>query len=62
VVYDVEGALGLLKQMGVELVDETPRVGGGGCRVAFVHPWATGGVLLELKQAAAAADQGSEGA
>jgi methylmalonyl-CoA/ethylmalonyl-CoA epimerase len=61
-VEDVDAALAELRQKGVELVDETPRVGAGGCRVAFVHPRATGGVLLELKQAAAAADQGREGA
>ncbi len=34
------------------LIDETPRVGAGGCRVAFVHPRAAGGVLLELKEEA----------
>ena len=39
-----------LKGRGVRLLDETPRVGAGGCRVAFVHPKAAGGVLLELKQ------------
>jgi hypothetical protein len=35
----------------VRLLDETPRPGAGGCRVAFIHPKASGGVLLELKQA-----------
>ena len=40
-----------MKTRGVALLDETPRVGAGGCRVAFVHPKAAGGVLLELKQA-----------
>jgi methylmalonyl-CoA/ethylmalonyl-CoA epimerase len=53
-VDDVEAALAVLKERGVRLVDETPRVGAGGCRVAFVHPKATGGVLLELKQVDAA--------
>ncbi len=32
------------------LVDETPRVGAGGCRVAFVRPEGAAGVLLELKE------------
>jgi methylmalonyl-CoA epimerase len=51
VVDDLEGALRELRARGVRLVDETPRVGAGGCKVAFVHPAAAGGVLLELKQA-----------
>ncbi len=50
VVDDIEAALVELKARGVALVDETPRVGAGGCRVAFVHPKAAAGVLLELKQ------------
>jgi methylmalonyl-CoA/ethylmalonyl-CoA epimerase len=49
-VDDIEAALAALKAKGVPLVDETPRVGAGGCRVAFVHPKAAAGVLLELKQ------------
>jgi len=52
-VDDIEEWLGALKARGVALIDETPRVGAGGCRVAFVHPRATGGVLLELKEEAA---------
>lgn len=50
-VEDIDQALAELKRRGVRLLDETPRVGAGGCRVAFVHPKAAGGVLLELKQA-----------
>jgi methylmalonyl-CoA/ethylmalonyl-CoA epimerase len=50
-VEDIEGALAELKARGVETIDEKPRVGAGGCRVAFVHPRAAGGVLLELKEA-----------
>jgi methylmalonyl-CoA epimerase len=50
VVDDIETALAELKARGVPLVDETPRVGAGGCRVAFVHPKGAAGVLLELKQ------------
>ena len=39
-----------LKSKGARLIDETPRVGAGGCLVAFVHPSSTNGVLLELVQ------------
>jgi methylmalonyl-CoA/ethylmalonyl-CoA epimerase len=49
-VDDIEAALAELKARGVPLVDETPRTGAGGCRVAFVHPRGAAGVLLELKQ------------
>jgi methylmalonyl-CoA/ethylmalonyl-CoA epimerase len=49
-VDDIDAALADLKERGVALVDESPRVGAGGCRVAFVHPKAAAGVLLELKQ------------
>ena len=50
-VDDIDAALALMKARGVALIDEKPRPGAGGCRVAFVHPRAAGGVLLELKQA-----------
>jgi hypothetical protein len=50
-VEDLDGALVELKGKGVVLLDETPRVGAGGCRVAFIHPKSAGGVLLELKEA-----------
>jgi methylmalonyl-CoA/ethylmalonyl-CoA epimerase len=49
-VDDIEASLEALKARGIALIDETPRVGAGGCRVAFVHPRAAGGVLLELKE------------
>jgi methylmalonyl-CoA/ethylmalonyl-CoA epimerase len=49
-VEDIDAALESLKARGVALVDETPRIGAGGSRVAFVHPRAAGGVLLELKE------------
>jgi methylmalonyl-CoA/ethylmalonyl-CoA epimerase len=52
VVDDIEAALAELEARGVPLVDRQPRVGAGGCRVAFVHPRAAAGVLLELKQEA----------
>src|SRR3712207_2984482 len=49
-VADIRAALGRLKAEGARLIDEEPRVGAGGCLVAFVHPAAAGGVLLELVQ------------
>lgn len=51
VAVEVEGLvplLAVLKAMGVRLIDESPRLGARGHRVAFVHPSATGGVLVEL--------------
>lgn len=47
-VEGIEDALAALKAMGVPLVDETPRKGARGHKVAFLHPKATGGVLVEL--------------
>ncbi len=47
-VEGIEGALAFLKGIGVPLIDETPRKGARGHKVAFVHPKATGGVLVEL--------------
>jgi methylmalonyl-CoA epimerase len=49
-VDDIDAALAELKTRGVRLIDETPRLGAGGCRVAFIHPKSAAGVLLELKQ------------
>jgi methylmalonyl-CoA/ethylmalonyl-CoA epimerase len=49
-VDDLDAALAGMKSRGVPLVDEEPRVGAGGCRVAFVHPKGAAGVLLELKE------------
>ncbi|MDQ3684234.1 MAG: methylmalonyl-CoA epimerase [Acidobacteriota bacterium] len=47
-VDDIRAALAHLKEKGARLIDESPRVGAGGCLIAFVHPSAAGGVLLEL--------------
>lgn len=47
-VDDIRSTLKHLKENGARLIDETPRVGAGGCLVAFVHPATAGGVLLEL--------------
>ena len=47
-VENIEAALAELKEKGVRLIDETPRRGAGGARIAFLHPKATNGVLVEL--------------
>ena len=47
-VDDLEGALKELKESGVELIDEEPRAGAGGTRMAFIHPKDMSGVLTEL--------------
>ncbi|HKE57947.1 MAG TPA: methylmalonyl-CoA epimerase, partial [Pyrinomonadaceae bacterium] len=49
-VDDIRKSLAELKTKGVRLIDETPRVGAGGCLVAFVHPSSADGVLVELVQ------------
>ncbi len=49
-VKDINASLTELKNKGARLIDETPRVGAGGCLVAFVHPSSINGVLLELVQ------------
>src|SRR5207237_1383785 len=49
-VADINASLAKLKSKGVRLIDETPRVGASGRLVAFVHPSAVNGVLLELVQ------------
>jgi methylmalonyl-CoA epimerase len=51
-VEDIRAALAHLRARGVRLVHDEPRPGAGGALVAFVHPSAAHGVLLELKQAA----------
>lgn len=47
-VADLEAALASLKSKGVDLIDEEPRIGAGGLRMAFVHPHDVFGVLTEL--------------
>jgi methylmalonyl-CoA/ethylmalonyl-CoA epimerase len=49
-VDNIEAALDELKAKGVRLIDEKPRYGAGGAKIAFVHPKSTGGILLELSQ------------
>jgi methylmalonyl-CoA epimerase len=49
-VDDIDGALAELKAKGVALIDQTPRAGHGGSRIAFIDPAATGNMLIELAQ------------
>ena len=49
-VDDIEAAITMLMIKGVRMIDEKPRTGAHGCRVAFIHPSETGGVLMELAQ------------
>lgn len=49
-VDNIEAALAELKAKGVRLIDEVPRYGAGGAKIAFLHPKATNGVLVELCQ------------
>jgi len=47
-VEDIDQALSELKEKGIRLIDEKPRKGAGGGRIAFLHPKSTYGVLVEL--------------
>jgi methylmalonyl-CoA/ethylmalonyl-CoA epimerase len=49
-VDDIEAVLATLKEQGVRLIDETPREGAYNSRVAFIHPKAMNGVLIELAE------------
>jgi len=51
-VADVQATLDVARAAGLRLIDETPRTGIRGSRVAFLHPAATGGVLTEIVQPA----------
>jgi methylmalonyl-CoA/ethylmalonyl-CoA epimerase len=51
-VGDIEAALADLRERGLRLIDEQPRVGIRGSRVAFLHPSSSGGVLTEIVQPA----------
>ncbi|MDE3132555.1 MAG: methylmalonyl-CoA epimerase [Acidobacteriota bacterium] len=51
-VDDIDAALASLSAAGVRLIDERPRIGIRGSRVAFLHPKATGGVLTEIVEPA----------
>ncbi len=49
-VDDVDAAVKELLAKGVRMIDKEPRAGAHGCRIAFIHPAETGGVLMELCQ------------
>jgi methylmalonyl-CoA/ethylmalonyl-CoA epimerase len=49
-VDDLEGTLARCRAAGVRLIDEVPRVGADGKRIAFLHPGSTAGVLVELSE------------
>ena len=49
-VEDIEQAMSALREKGAPLIDETPKPGAGGAKVAFVHPKGSHGVLVELRQ------------
>jgi methylmalonyl-CoA/ethylmalonyl-CoA epimerase len=49
-VDNIISRLDCLKSAGTKLIDEQPKLGASGARIAFVHPKSTGGVLLELSQ------------
>jgi len=59
-VEGIEEALLALKALGIALIDETPRKGARGHKVAFLHPKATGGVLVELVEPDHASAHGTE--
>ncbi len=49
-VENIDATLAELKAKGVRLIDEKPRYGAGGARIAFIHPKSTGGILLEISE------------
>jgi methylmalonyl-CoA/ethylmalonyl-CoA epimerase len=49
-VDDLDATLARCKAHGVQLIDETPRIGAEGKRIAFLHPRSTAGVLIELSE------------
>lgn len=51
-VVDIDAALDHLRSTGARLIDTEPRIGGGGHRIAFVHPGSLAGTLIELVEVA----------
>lgn len=49
-VDDIDGTLQRCKAFGIRVIDETPRMGAEGKRIAFLHPASTAGVLIELSE------------
>lgn len=50
VVEDIDSILAGLKNKGYKLIDEVPRIGALGHKIAFIHPSSTGGILIELQE------------
>ena len=53
-VDDLDATLARCRAAGIRLIDETPRLGAEGKRIAFLHPASTGGILIELSEHGAA--------
>lgn len=49
-VKDIDAMVNKLKSQGIRMINEVPKMGAHNCRVAFIHPASTGGVLIELSQ------------
>ncbi len=49
-VDDLDATQGKCRQAGLRLIDETPRIGAEGKRIAFIHPGSTAGILVELSE------------
>ncbi len=49
-VENIEEAIAYMKEKGMRMIDETPRYGAGGAKIAFVHPKSSKGVLVELSE------------
>jgi methylmalonyl-CoA epimerase len=58
-VADIDAALEHLEAEGARLIDREPRIGGGGARIAFVHPKQFAGTLVELVESVPAPESGS---
>lgn len=49
-VDNIEAAIEAMKAKGIKMIDETPRYGAGGAKIAFCHPKSTNGILIELSE------------
>jgi methylmalonyl-CoA/ethylmalonyl-CoA epimerase len=49
-VKGIDALVESLKAKGIQMIDQTPKLGAHNCRVAFIHPKSTGGVLIELSE------------
>ncbi|OMP67734.1 methylmalonyl-CoA epimerase [Domibacillus epiphyticus] len=47
-VQNIESRIAEMKERGIQMINESPKLGAGGAHVAFMHPKSTGGVLMEL--------------